>query len=137
MTNELNGRKKPTTDQRRAIAELTEDIFAKHIEEARDEEGTLTDEITGDLRKELGVDALDHKIDTLEDQIKLLGKKKETLGWNYGSFDKSSRAGRILKGRVSKRSNSVRDLEKQRKQVLTDIWTCDTVEELNDAINDL
>jgi hypothetical protein len=119
------------------MAKLAEDTLARRIEEARDEEGALVEEITGDLRKELGLDALDHKIDTLEDQIRLLGKKKETLGWQYGRFIESSRAGRLLKGRVAKRSSSVRDLEKRRKEVLTDIWTCESVDDLNEAVEGL
>jgi hypothetical protein len=137
MTTEFNGKRKPTTDQRRAMAQLAEGIFASLIQGARDEEGTLIEEITGELRKELGVDALDHKIDTLEDQVKILEKKKETLGWRYGGFIESSKASRLLKGRVSKRSSSVRDLEKQRKEVLTDIWTCESVDELNDMVGKL
>jgi hypothetical protein len=137
MADELDGRKKPTTDQRRAMAKLAEEIFAGRIQEARDDEGALTQEITGELRQELGVDALDHKIDTLEDQVRLLEKKKETLGWKYGGFIETSKSGRLLKGRVAKRSSSVRDLEKQRKDVLAGIWTCETVEELNEMVDGL
>ena len=138
MTDELNGEKKPTTDQRRAMAQLAEGIFVKDIQEAQDQEGAFVEEITGDLRKELGVDALDHNINTLQNQIKILDKKKESLGWErYGGFFESSKAGRLLKGRVAKRSSSVRDLEKQRKQVLTGIWTCETLDELNEIVGDL
>ena len=55
MTDELNKTQKPTTDQRRAMAQLAEGIFAKGIQEARDEEGGLVEEITGDLRKRSSV----------------------------------------------------------------------------------
>ena len=137
MSDELNGKKKPTTDQRRAMAQLAEGIFVKDIQEARDQEGALVEEITGDLRKELGVDALDHNIHTLENQVNILQKKKETLGWQYRGFIDSSKAGRLLKGRVAKRSSSVHDLEKQRKEVLTGIWTCETLDELNDIVDEL
>ncbi|MFQ5801388.1 MAG: hypothetical protein ACE5JQ_00655 [Candidatus Methylomirabilales bacterium] len=121
---------KPTVDQRRGMAKLAEEIFAKHIQEARDQEGQLVGEITDELRNELGVDALDHQIDTLKNQIQILDEKKEKLGWEYSGFIETSKAGRLLKGRVAKQSSSVRDLEAQRKRVLTEIWTCESVEEL-------
>ena len=98
MNDEVNGKKKPTTDQRRAMAQLAESIFAKDVQEARDEEGALVQEITG---------------------------------------IESSKAGRLLKGRIAKRSSSVRDLEKRRKEVLTGIWTCETVDQLNEIADDL
>ena len=132
-----NGVKRPTTDQRRAMANLAEDIFIKRIQQARDEEGELVEEITGDLRKELGVDALDHKIKTLEDQVDILEKKRETLGWgNYGLIQ-SSKANRLLKGRVSQQSTGVKQLEAERKKVLAAIWTCDTLDELNETVDGL
>ena len=137
MADDFEGNRNPTNDQRRAMAKLAEDIFTRRMQEARDNEGTLVEEITGELRQELGVDALDHKIDTLEDQARLLEKKKETLGWRYGSFIESSKSGRLLKGRVAKRSSAVRDLEKQRKDTLAGIWTCESVEELNQMVEEL
>ena len=137
MTNGQNGNHKPTTDQRRAMAKLAEEIFTKRIQESRDQEGELVEEITGELRKELGVDAVDHQIDTLENQVKILEKKRETLGWgNYGIID-SSKANKLLKGRVSQQSTGVKKLEADRKKILAAIWTCDTLDELNETVEAL
>ncbi len=137
MTNGQNGNHKPTTDQRRAMAKLAEEIFTKRIQQARDEEGELVEEITGELRKELGVDSLDHKIKTLEDQVEILEKKRETLGWgNYGIID-SSKANKLLKGRVSQQSTGVKKLEAERKKILATIWTCDTLDDLNQTVEGL
>ena len=138
MTNGNNGNgKKPTVDQRRAMAALAEEIFTKKIEAARDQEGDLTRDITEDIRKELGVDALDHNIDTLESQKKILEDKKKKLGWGYGGFIESSKTNRLLKGRVAKQSSGLKKLEAARQQSLTSIWTCDTVEELEDLVGSL
>ncbi len=137
MTNGQNGNNKPTSDQRRAMANLAEEAFTKRIQQARDQEGELVEEITGELRKELGVDALDHKIKTLEDQVHILEKKRETLGWgNYGVIQ-SSKANRLLKGRVSQQSTGVKQLEADRKKTLAAIWTCDTLDELNETVESL
>jgi hypothetical protein len=130
MNEEQNGKKKPTTDQRRAMAKLTEDIFAKRIEQANEEERDLVEEISGDLYKELGIDAIETQIDQLE-------KRKESLGWRYRSFDDDTRGGRMLKRRLGKRKSPVRNLEKHCKQALADIWTCDSVDELNERVNNL
>lgn len=130
--------RKPTVDQRRALAKLAEEILAKRIQEARDQEGELVEQITGELRKELGVDALNHQIKTLEGQVMILEEKREKVGWGrYGEFIESSKAGRLLKGRVSQRSTSVKKLEAERKQVLARIWTCESVEELDDIVKNL
>lgn len=139
MTNGENGTngKKPTVDQRRAMANLAQEIFTKKIQEARDQEGDLVQEITGELRKELGVDTLDHQIETLNNQKKILEDKKEKLGWGYSGFLDTSKAGKLLKGRVSKESTGVKKLEAQRKAVLTGIWTCETVEELEALVEGL
>ncbi len=137
MTNGQNGNHKPTTDQRRAMANLAEEIFTKRIQQARDQEGELVDEITGELRKELGVDSLDHKIKTLEDQVKILEKKRETLGWGPYGVIGSSKANKLLKGRVSQQSTGVKNLEAERKKVLATIWTCDTLDELNETVEGL
>jgi hypothetical protein len=129
--------KEPTQAQRQAMAKLAEELFTKRIQAARDQEGELVAEITETLRKELGVDALDHQIKSMEDQIRILEKKREQTGWsNYGLIE-SSKAGRLLKGRVSQQSTDVKKLEAERKQVLASIWTCESVEELEKLVEGL
>lgn len=137
MTNGQNGNHKPTTDQRRAMAKLAEEIFTRRIQEARDEEGALVNEITDELKKEFGIDAVDHQIETLRNQIKILDDKKGKLGWGYRGFGDDSKAGRLLKGRVSQKSTGVKKLEAERKKVLAEIWTCDTLDELNETVGAL
>lgn len=137
MTNGQNGNHKPTTDQRRAMAKLAEEVFTKRIQEARDQEGELVEEITGELRKELGVDALDHKIKTLEGQVEILEKKRETLGWGSYGIIGTSKANKLLKGRVSHQSTGVNKLEAERKKVLAEIWTCDTLDDLSEMVEGL
>lgn len=138
MTNGNNGNgKKPTVDQRRAMAAIAEEVFTRRIQEARDADGDLTREITEDLRKQLGVDALDHQIETLESQQKILEDKKKKVGWQYSGFLDSSKAGRLLKGRVAKQSTGMKKLEAQRRAVLTGIWTADSVEELEQMVEGL
>ena len=132
-----NEDKEPSVAQRQAMAKLAEEAFAKRIEVARDKEGQLVQEITDDLRRELGVDALEHQINTLEDQVRILEKKREKLGWgSYGVLG-SSKAERLLKGRVSDRSTDVKTLEAHRKQVLAAIWTCKSLEELEKLVEDV
>ncbi len=129
--------KEPSVAQRQAMAKLVEEIFAKRLQEARDQEGELVEEITGQLRRELGVDALDQKIKTLEDQVEILEKKRQTLGWgDYGVIE-SSKANKLLKGRVSQRSTGVKKLEVQRKEVLATIWTCQSLDELGKLVETL
>ncbi len=129
--------KEPSVAQRQALAKLAEEIFVKRIQAARDDEGALVKEITEELKKEFGVDAVDHQIDTLRKQIDILSDKKEKLGWGYSGFDDDSKAGRLLKGRVSQQSTGVKKLEEERKNLLATIWTCDSLAELEKLVEDL
>jgi len=123
-----NGVKRPTTDQRRAMANLAEEVFTKRIHR----HGIRRASCGGDHRRPpegTRVDALDHKIKTLEDQVKILEKKRETLGWELRAHP-ILQGEQALKGRVSQQSTGVKQLEAERKKVLAAIWTCDTLDEL-------
>jgi len=129
--------KEPTVSQRQAMAKLAEESFAKRIQEARDEEGALVKEITVELKNEFGIDAVGHQIDSFKKQIDILEDKQGKLGWGYNGFDDDSKAGRLLKGRVSQRSTGVKKLDAERKKVLAAIWTCQRLDELEALVEKL
>ena len=124
-----NGRINNT--QRKILSQLAVELLDKSIQRARDESGDLTAEIREQVRRELGVDAIDTEIESMETKIVILRKKKEELG--FGQYKDSivhgSKAKMLLDQRTSTASQKVKSLEEKKTDMVSKIWTSTTMTE--------
>ena len=98
---------------------------------ARDESGELVAEIREQVRRELGVDAIEVEIESMETKIGILRKKREELG--FGQYKDSivhgSKAKMLLDQRTSSASQKVKSLEEMKTDMVSKIWTSTTMTE--------
>jgi len=115
--------------QRRELTKLAVAVLDKKVQRARDESGDLTAQIRMEIRKELGVEAIDNQIEAMEKQIALLKKKKEQLGFNQYRDEllPGSRAKMLVDERAGAACENVRELEDKRTEVISGIWASTTL----------
>jgi len=131
MNEKTNGNGKINNSQRKVLSTLAVELLDKKIQRARDESGDLTAEIREQVRRELGVDAIDTEIESMETKIVILRKKKEELG--FGQYKDSivhgSKAKMLLDQRTSSASQKVKSLEDKKTDMVSRIWTSTTMTE--------
>ena len=131
MNEKTNGNGKINNSQRKVLSTLAVELLDKKIQHARDESGDLTAEIREQVRRELGVDAIDMEIESMETKIVILRKKKEELG--FGQYKDSivhgSKAKMLLDQRTSSASQKVKSLEEKKTDMVSRIWTSTTMTE--------
>ena len=131
MNEKTNGNGKINNSQRKVLSTLAVELLDKKIQRARDESGELTAEIREQVRRELGVDAIEMEIESMEAKIGILRKKREELG--FGQYKDSivhgSKAKMLLDQRTSSASEKVKSLEEKKTDMVSKIWTSTTMTE--------
>lgn len=128
-----NGRKNLNNAQRKALAEIVHRLYEKKIQYAKDESGVLVEEIRSKVKRELGYSTLQNQIEALENQIEVLKKKQQDLGFNsYGEF--VGKAKILLEERTT-RIDKVTKIEEERDKALASIWTVHSVDEAQKIVN--
>ena len=131
MNEKTNGNGKINNTQRKVLSQLAVELLDKKIQHARDESGDLVAEIREQIRRELGVDAIEMEIESMETKIGILRKKREELG--FGQYKDSivhgSKAKMLLDQRTSSASEKVKSLEEKKTDMVSRIWTSTTMAE--------
>ena len=131
MNEKTNGNGKINNTQRKVLSQLAVELLDKSIQRARDESGELVAEIREQVRRELGVDAIEMEIESMETKIGILRKKREELG--FGQYKDSivhgSKAKMLLDQRTSSASQKVKSLEEKKTDMISRIWTSTTMTE--------
>jgi hypothetical protein len=131
MNEKTNGNGKINNTQRKVLSTLAVELLDKSIQRARDESGDLVAEIREQVRRELGVDAIEMEIESMETKIGILRKKREELG--FGQYKDSivhgSKAKMLLDQRTSTASQKVKSLEDKKTDMVSKIWTSTTMTE--------
>jgi len=131
MNEKTNGNGKINNTQRKVLSQLAVELLDKSIQRARDESGDLVAEIREQVRRELGVDAIEMEIESMETKIGILRKKREELG--FGQYKDSivhgSKAKMLLDQRTSSASQKVKSLEEKKTDMVSKIWTSTTMTE--------
>ncbi len=123
--------------QRKALAQVVQDAYERLLKEAQDKEGLLVQEITDQVKVELGVDTLENQIAAMQSQIETLEGKKHQLGFgNYGLAERS-KAKALIDARTRQKSSALHELEKERARTLTALWTAQSVEEAKTMLADI
>ena len=111
--------------QRKILAKLAVDLLDKKIQRARDESGDVVAQIREQVRQELGIDTIDNQIEAMENQIAILQRKKEQLG--FGKYRDALLPGSEAKKLVDQRSGSacekIKELEDMKTEAISGIWT--------------
>ena len=113
--------------QRKAIVCLAERRFEKLIQQARDKNGELTQQITDRVKRELGVVAVEKQIDELKSKVEFLEKTKERLG--FSGYSVIGKAKVLIDQRSRQASKEIATLEQTKDEFLQRIWLCQTVQE--------
>jgi len=88
-------------------------------------------EIREQIRRELGVDAIEAEIESMEAKIGILRKKREELGFGQckDSIVHGSKAKMLLDQRTSSANQKVKSLEEKKTDMVSKIWTSTTMTE--------
>jgi len=125
---ETNGR--INNAQRHTLANLAVEVLSQKVQQAKDESGERIAEIREQIRRELGVDAIEAEIESMEAKIQILKKKKEELGFGqYKTIMDGSKAKMLLDQRTSSASEKVKLLEEKKTDAVSRIWTSTTMSE--------
>ena len=134
-----NGNGRINNTQRKVLAKLAVEALDKKVQQARDESGELVAQIRNQVREELGVVAIDMEIQSMEERIKVLMKKREELG-----FDKyqdrllpGSQARTLVDKRTSTACKRVNELEEEKTGAISRIWTSTTMSEALSVLDEV
>lgn len=123
--------------QRKALAQVVQDAYERLLKAAQDKEGLLVQEITDQVKAELGVDTLENQIAAMQSQIETLEGKKHQLGFGSYGLAERSKAKALIDARTRQKSSALHELEKERARTLTALWTAQTVEEAKTMLADI
>ena len=123
--------------QRKALAQVVENAYERLLKEAQDKEGLLVQEITDQVKVELGVDTLENQIAAMQSQIETLEGKKHQLGFGSYGLGERSKAKALIDARTRQKSTALHELEKERARTLTALWTAQSVEEAKTMLADI
>lgn len=112
--------------QRKALAQVVEETYTRLIQEAKDKENLRIDEVTEQVKAELGVDKIDNQIKFLKEEMDSLEEKKRKLGFGYYEVTTGSKAQSLIDTRAHQESAA---LEKERARKLAGLWTAQTIDE--------
>ena len=129
MSKQANGNGRINNVQRKMLAKLAVEMLDKKIQQARDESGELVAQIRQQVRKELGVAAMDMEIKAMEERIQVLTKEKEKLGFDrfQNMLLPSSKAKMLVDERASSACGKIRELEDMKTETISGIWTSTTL----------
>jgi len=120
--------------QRKALVGVVTEVMEHKIQEAKDASGQLIEEITENVKVELGIDTIDNQIKALKNQIDTIEEKKKKLGFNhYNQLLDRSKAKAIVDKRLEG-SISIRSLEMERAKIISAIWTATSLSEAKELV---
>ena len=111
------------------LANLAVEILNGKVQQARDESGDLVAQIKAKVKEELGIAAMDIEIETMQNQIEALQKKREELGfskYNDGLLP-GSQAKMLVDKRTGTACEKVKQLEDMKTTAISRIWTATTM----------
>ena len=124
-----NGNGKINNTQRAALVKLAVEVLDRKIQQARDESGELVAQIRMQVREELGIETIDNQIEALENQMVILKKKREQLG--FGTYRDElipgSQAKMLVDQRARTASERIKGLEDNKTEIISGIWTSTTL----------
>ena len=125
--------------QRKALVTLAVEVLERKVQQARDESGDLVAQIRMQVKKELGVETIDNQIEAMENQIAILKKKKEQLGFSkyQNALLPGSKAKMLVDERASVGSEKIRELEDMRTETISGIWTSTTLTQALSILNNV
>jgi len=125
---------KITNAQRKALVGVVSEVMERKIESAKDSLGELTEKITQNVRRELGVDTIDNQIDALNNQIETLIANKKKLGFNnYDQLMKGSQAKALVDKRLED-NLSIKSLYHEKDRIISSIWTAENLSEAKQLV---
>ena len=137
MAGQGNGNDRLNNSQRKALVSLAVEVLERKIQQARDESGDVVAQIRDQVRQELGIDTIDNQIEAMENQIAILQKKKEQLG--FGKYRDALLPGSEAKKLVDQRSGSacekVSELEDMKTEAISGIWTANKLSQALSILN--
>lgn len=113
--------------QRKALVELAERRFHALIQRAKDKNGELTEQITTQVKKELGVVALEEQIAQFEQKIEFLKTAKARLG--FDRYGVEGKAKMLIDQRSRDANKDEIALVQQKDALLQKLWLAQTVSE--------
>ena len=135
--SETNG--KINNSQRKNLAKLAVELLDRKIQRARDESGDIVAQIREQVRQELGIDTIDNQIEAMENQIAILRRKKEQLG--FGKYQDMLLPGSEAKRLVDERSGSacekIRELQDMKTEAISGIWAANTLPQALSILNNI
>ena len=124
-----NGNGKINNTQRKALVTLAVEVLERKVQQARDESGDIVAQIRMQVREELGIETIDNQIEAMENQIDILKKKREQIG--FGKYRDEllpgSRAKMLVDERARTASEKIRQLEDKKTETISGIWTSTTL----------
>ena len=111
----------------------------RKIQQARDESGELVAQIKAQVRKELGIAAMDMEIKAMEERIQVLTKEKEKLGFDryQNALLPGSQAKMLVDERSSSACEKIRELEAMKMDSISGIWTAITLSQALSILNNV
>ena len=119
--------------QRKVFAKLAEETLERKIQGAKDSAEELVAQITGQVKRELGVDTIDNQISTLQEKKKALGFPE----YSHLSIRKGSEAGKLIDSRTYTQSQKICDLQEKRTEVIAKIWASTALDEAMGRLNEV
>ena len=108
------------------------------MEGIRDENGEVVAEIRKGVENELGIPAINAKIQQAKEQVELLEQAKEKLGiGQYGNLEDGSKAQLLIDKRAGQKDRREQTLRRDRDQLLSKIWLAQTVDEAQRLLNEI
>ena len=125
--------------QRRELVKLMVGALDRKIQQARDESGELVAQIKEQVREELGIETIDNQIQAMENQIAILKKKREQLGFSpyRDSLLPGSQARMLVDERSSSACEKVRKLEDVKMDSISGVWTASTMTQALSIFNNV
>ena len=124
--------------QRKALADIVEKRLGTKVDQAREREHALEQQIVGKLVKRFKVDAIQNQMEKLEQDIANLKKLRDDLGFERGYAGEFTVTGgeakKLLETEVKELSLAIRRLEDLRDVLKQGLWLAETVEEARKVI---
>ena len=125
--------------QRKVIANLASAILDRNIQDAEGFAETKKANVLSAIKEDLGIDLIEKRIKDLERELKTLIDKKESLGISkYTNLPvNGTDAHKLYKERIADTYKEVRECERRKTDIISNIWATTKVEEAMDILKSL
>ena len=139
MAGQKNNGDRINNTQRKELVKLAVGALDRKVQQARDQSGELVAQIKAQVRKELGIVAMDMEIKAMEERIQVLTKEKEKLGFDkyQNALLPGSQAKTLVDERSSSACEKVRELEDMKMDSISGIWTATTLSQALSILNNV